>query len=48
MKIDYMKEKQAALLRNNLMVEGMISGNDLTPKQISQVKGSKLVNRFGG
>ena len=48
MKIDYMKEKQAALLRNNLMVEGMISGNDLTPKQISQVKGSKLVKRFGG
>jgi hypothetical protein len=48
MKIDYMHAKQAALLRNNLMVEGMISGDDLTPKQISNVKGSKLVKQFGG
>ena len=48
MKIDYFQARQAALLRNNLMVEGMITGSDLTPKQISQVKGSKLVKRFGG
>ena len=45
--IDYADERQAAL-RSNLMTKGLSMGKDLTDKQISSVKGSKLVKRFGG
>src|SRR5215217_1820511 len=42
--IDYADERQAAL-RSNLMTKGLSMGRDLTDKQISSVKGSKLVKR---
>jgi hypothetical protein len=45
--IDYSSQKQTAL-RSNLMTKGLTMGTDLTAKQISSVKGSKLVKRFGG
>jgi hypothetical protein len=45
--IDYADERQAAL-RSNLMTKGLSMGRDLTDKQIGRVKGSKLVERFGG
>ncbi len=45
--IDYSNQKQTAL-RSNLMTKGLTQGRDLTAKQISSVKGSKLVKRFGG
>jgi hypothetical protein len=45
--IDYADERQAAL-RSNLMTKGLSMGRDLTDKQIGRVKGSKLVNQFGG
>jgi len=45
--VDYADEKQAAL-RSNLMTKGLSVGRDLTDKQISQAKGSKLVKRFSG
>jgi hypothetical protein len=47
-KIDYQEEKQAAQRINNLMVEGLTVGKDLTDKQMSAARGSPLVKRFGG
>ena len=42
--VDYADERQAAL-RNNLMTKGLSVGRDLTQKQSSKVKSSKLVVR---
>jgi Metallo-peptidase family M12B Reprolysin-like len=46
--IDYTKEREAAALRGNLMVEGLSTGRDLSARQITQAKGSPLVKRFAG
>lgn len=46
--IDYANERRAAALNSNLMTKGLSTGTDLTDKQISRVKGSNLVKRFGG
>jgi hypothetical protein len=44
--VDSADERQAAL-RNILITMGLSVGRDSTQKQISKVKSSKLVERFG-
>jgi hypothetical protein len=45
--IDYADERQASL-RGNLMTKGLSARSDLTQQQISEARGSKMAQRFGG